>query len=157
MKSGTWYQSDSLFVQFNSFAEVCVFTSVPLPNELSTIFPAQFSNNGSRDIVTPKTMYNHNIISRNEKNRSKVVILQSFSVLSYLLRKWEHFQITKLNRVYMGSLALQPPFPIQILLIFLRFELPPNFTFQCYRPQTWQFYFFFSCSFHFWDSQSPKY
>ena len=25
----------------------------------------------------------------------------------------------------------------------LRFELPPNFIFQCYRPQTWQFYLFF--------------
>ena len=24
-----------------------------------------------------------------------------------------------------------------------RFELPPNFIFQCYRPQTWQFYIFF--------------
>ena len=30
-----------------------------------------------------------------------------------------------------------------ILLIFLRFELAPNFIFQCYRPQTWQFYLFF--------------
>ena len=34
-----------------------------------------FCNNGSRDIVTPKMMCNHNIISRNEKNRSKLVIL----------------------------------------------------------------------------------
>ena len=37
-----------------------------------------------------------------------------------------------------SSLALQQLFPIQILLIFLRFEPPPNFLFQCYRPQTWQ-------------------
>ena len=34
-------------------------------------------------------------------------------------------------------------FSIQILIIFLKFELPPNFIFQCYRPQTWQFYIFF--------------
>ena len=31
------------------------------------------SNNGSRDIVTPKMICNHSIISRNEKNRSKLV------------------------------------------------------------------------------------
>ena len=36
-----------------------------------------------------------------------------------------------------------------------RFKLPPNFIFQCYRPQTWQFYFFSlsPCSFNFWYSQ----
>ena len=38
-------------------------------------------------------------------------------------------------------------FPIQILLIFLRFELAPNFIFEFYIPmlqtQTWQFYLFF--------------
>ena len=62
-----------------------------------------FSNNGSRDIVTPKTMCNHHIIARNEKNRSKLVILQSFNALCYIFRKWEHFQITKLNRVYMAE------------------------------------------------------
>ena len=38
-------------------------------------------------------MRNYNIISRNEKNSSKLVILQSFSVLCYIFRKWEHFQI----------------------------------------------------------------
>ena len=48
-------------------------------------------------------MCNHNIISRNEKNRSKLVILQSFSALCYIFRKWEHFQITKFNRVYMAG------------------------------------------------------
>ena len=58
-----------------------------------------FGNNGSHDIVTPKTMSNHNIISRNEENRSKLVILQSFSVLCYTFRKWEHFQITKFNLI----------------------------------------------------------
>ena len=80
----------------------------------------------------------HNIISRNENNRSKLVILQSFCVLCYIFRKWEHFQITKFNRV--GKPCSPATFSIQILLIFLRFELPPNFIFQCYIPQTWQFY-----------------
>ena len=48
-------------------------------------------------------------------------------------------------RVYgwMARLALQQLFAIQILLIFLRFELLPDFIFQCYRPQTWQFYLIF--------------
>ena len=32
---------------------------------------------------------------------------------------------------------------IQILLVFLRFKLLPNFIVQRYRPQTWQFYLFF--------------
>ena len=27
--------------------------------------------------------------------------------------------------------------------MFLRFNLPPNVIFQCFRPQTWQFYIFF--------------
>ena len=40
-------------------------------------------------------------------------------------------------------LAIQQDFLIQILLVFLRFELLPNFIFQCYRPQTWQLYLFF--------------
>ena len=44
---------------------------------------------------------------------------------------------------WIASLALQQLFPIQILLIFLRFELPPNFIFQCYRPPTRQFYLCF--------------
>ena len=35
-------------------------------------------------------------------------------------------------------------FPIQILLVFLRFKLLPNFI--LYRPQTWQFYLFFLLS-----------
>ena len=43
---------------------------------------------------------------------------------------------------WMASLALQQLFPTQILLIFLRFELLPNLIFQCYRPQTWQFFLF---------------
>ena len=57
-------------------------------------------------------------------------------------RKWEHFQITKFNRVYMaGGQALPSSnFFHTILLIFLRLELSPPFIFQCYRPQTWQFY-----------------
>ena len=41
-----------------------------------------------------------------------------------------------------ARLALQQHFPIQILLVFLSFKLLPNFIFQCYRPQTWQFYLF---------------
>ena len=104
------------------------------------VFNTPFATIGSRDIVTPKTICNHNIISRNEKNRSKLVILQSFSVLCYIFRKWEHFQITKFNSLYgwRASLTLQQLFPIQILLIFFRFEPPPNFIFHRYRPQTWQ-------------------
>ena len=47
------------------------------------------------------------------------------------------------KRCWMASLAIQLLFPIQILLIFLRFDLPPNFIFECYRPQTWQFYLVF--------------
>ena len=31
-------------------------------------------------------------------------------------------------------------FHTNLLIIFLRFELPPNCILQCYRPQTWQFY-----------------
>ena len=41
------------------------------------------------------------------------------------------------------SYCYQQHFPIQILLVFLRFKLLPNVIFQCYRPQTWQFYLFF--------------
>ena len=41
-------------------------------------------------------------------------------------------------------LAIHQHFPIQILLVFLRFKLLPNFIFQCYRPQTWQLYLFFT-------------
>ena len=48
---------------------------------------------------------------------------------------------------WLARLAIQQLFPIQILLIFLRFELLPNFIFECYRPQTWQFYLFFHALF----------
>ena len=44
---------------------------------------------------------------------------------------------------WIPRLAIQQHLPIQILSVFLRFKLPPNVIFQCYRPQTWQFYFFF--------------
>ena len=100
----------------------------------------------SRGILTPKTMCNQNLIYRNEKNRSKLVVLQSFSIVCYIFGKLEHFQIPNFNRVcgWMATLAVQQLFPIQILLIFLRFELPPKFIFQCYRPQTWQLYLFFT-------------
>ena len=37
---------------------------------------------------------------------------------------------------WMASLVIQQLFPIQILLIFLRFELPPNFIFERNRSQT---------------------
>ena len=43
--------------------------------------------------------------------------------------------------------SLQQLCPIQILLIFLTFKLPPNFIFQCDRHQTWQFYLFFPALF----------
>ena len=55
--------------------------------ELNVHWIPDFCNNGSRDIVTPTTMCNDNIISRNEKNMSKLVILQSLSVLCYIFRK----------------------------------------------------------------------
>ena len=44
---------------------------------------------------------------------------------------------------WMARLAIEQHFPIQILLVFLRFKLLPNFIFQCNRSQTWQFYLFF--------------
>ena len=44
---------------------------------------------------------------------------------------------------WIARLALQQHFPIQLLLVFLRFKLLPDFLFQCYRPQTWQFYLLF--------------
>ena len=44
---------------------------------------------------------------------------------------------------WIASLAIQQLFPIQIFLTFPIFKLLPNFIFQCYRPQTWQFYLVF--------------
>ena len=44
---------------------------------------------------------------------------------------------------WIARLAIQQHFPIQIILVFLRFKLLLNFIFQCYRPQTWQLYLFF--------------
>ena len=73
-------------------------------------------------------MCNHKIIFLNEKNRSKLVILQSFSALCYIFRKWEHFQITKFNGVH---------------IYFWDWNCPPNFLFQCSRPHTWHFFLFF--------------
>ena len=48
---------------------------------------------------------------------------------------------------WLASLANQQLFPIQIFLPFLIFKLLPNFIFQCYRPQTWQFYLVFPALF----------
>ena len=48
------------------------------------------------------------------------------------------------KRCWMTRLAIQHLFPIQILLVFPRFKLLPHFIFQCYRPQTWQLYWFLS-------------
>ena len=45
--------------------------------------------------------------------------------------------------VWEKVLAIQQHFPIQVLSVFLRFKLLLNFLFQCYRPQTWEFYLFF--------------
>ena len=44
---------------------------------------------------------------------------------------------------WIARLAIQQHFPIKILLVFLRFKLPPNVIFHCYRPQTCQFYLLF--------------
>ena len=46
-----------------------------------------------------------------------------------------------------ARLALQQLFPIQNLLQFPIFNPLPNFIFECYRPQTWQFYLFFPALF----------
>ena len=54
-----------------------------------------------------------------------------------------YFYVARPCQEQLASLALQQIFAIQIPLIFLRFELPPNFIFQCYRPQTQQFYLFY--------------
>ena len=43
----------------------------------------------------------------------------------------------------MGKCCWVATFPIQILLPFPIFKLPPNFISQCYKPQTWQFYLVF--------------
>ena len=87
-------------------------------------------------IVTPKTMCNHNI-SRNEKKMSKSVILQNSAYYGIYSGYRGIFKL--LNLIEFVWLL----FPVQILLIFLRFELPPN----CYRPQTWHLYLFFpACS-----------
>ena len=56
--------------------------------------------------------------------------------------KWQEDLYGK--KLLEARLALQQHFPIQILLVFLRFKLLPNFIFQCYRLQTWQFYLLFS-------------
>ena len=50
---------------------------------LNTEFKTERLNNypNRRQWVTPKTMCNHNTISRNEKNRLTLVILQSFSFI----------------------------------------------------------------------------
>ena len=57
---------------------------------------------------------------------------------------WQRFIYRKCQEdLYGKKFALQQHVLIQILLVFLRFKLLPNFIFQCYRPQTWQFYLFF--------------
>ena len=118
---------------------------------------------GSRDIVTPKRMCNHHIISRNEKiDQVKISDPAKFQYTNVLYSG--HGNIFKsLNLIDFVWLELWQAlpsrnlFPIQILLIFLIFELPPNFIFQCYRPQTWQFYLFFlALSKSSMNSQSPK-
>ena len=48
---------------------------------------------------------------------------------------------------WLASLAHQQLFPIQIFLPFPIFKLLPNFIFQCYRPQAWQFYLVFPALF----------
>ena len=48
---------------------------------------------------------------------------------------------------WMARLANQRLFPIQIFLPFMIFKLLPNFTFQCYRSQTSQFYLVFPAFF----------
>ena len=56
------------------------------------------------------------------------------------------FYVARARQEQLASLALQQIFAIQIPLIFLRFELPPNFIFQLQRPQTQQFLLILSCS-----------
>ena len=56
---------------------------------------------------------------------------------------WTNKRICMGKSCWLASLALQQLFPIQILLTFPTFKLLPNIMFQCYRPQTWQFYLVF--------------
>ena len=67
-------------------------------NSYSQVYTHHTSNFHFLSFYTPPS-----IISRNEKNRSKLVILQRFSALCYIFRKWEHFQITKFIGVYMAG------------------------------------------------------
>ena len=95
-------------MNFLSFLYNCFSCSITTCEPMVCSRKLAFCNNGSRDIITPKMICNNNIISRYE-NRSKLVILQSFSILWYIFRKWEHFQITKFNRVYMAGGQPLPP------------------------------------------------
>ena len=70
------------------------------------------------------------------------VALEYKIVWQFKYRKWQEDLYGK--KLLEARLALQQHFPIQILLVFLRFKLLPNFIFQCYRLQTWQFYLLFS-------------
>ena len=95
--------------------------------------------------LTPKMMCYHNIISRNEKNRSILVILQiKFKhVLFYIFRKWEHFQITKFDRIYMAgwqalsSSNVSHTHPLNISEI-LTSNLAVLLIFSCSFHSTWQ-------------------
>ena len=62
--------------------------------------------------------------------------------LQFKYRKWQE-DLYEEKGSWITRLAIQQHFPIQILLVFLSFKLLLNFIFQCYRPQTWQFYLVF--------------
>ena len=119
-----------------------------------------FCRTWSRDLPTLKFKTWHFVNIRNEKSKKKN------DVCSIEYKIWKQFlkcqKYKSDKRICMGKScrrarpAIQQLFPIQILLPFPIFKLPPNFIFQCYRPQTWQSYLFFSCSFHFWCSQSAR-
>ena len=79
-----------------------------------------------------RNLCNHKIISRNKRkisNTAKYYVINSGNGSIFKL-----LNLIDLNLYgWRTSLSLQQLFPIQILLIFLIFRLPPNYIFQCYR------------------------
>ena len=74
-------------------------------------------------------------------------------LVTWPIHPWHISNLRNIKRICVGKscwrvrLAIQQLFLIQILLPFPIFKLPPNFIFQWYRPQTWQFYLCFRALF----------
>ena len=148
IKGWTW-SSCSCFIVSSTWKSVCpLLPKSSLFDKLSIGLLQQWVR-WYTGVVTPKMMCNHNIITRNEKNRSKLLILQSFSILCYMyiFKKWKHFQITKFNRVYMaGGQALPSTnfFPYKFWALNCHQILYFNATDPKLSSST-----YFSCPFHF--------